>query len=85
MVFGDGEFDGVFETYEEIKDNVEACDMGQMDIVLSAEPGVGEVVASFAYVFDDDQEPDDIIYDYGINGISEQWARDYKATRHEKA
>ena len=33
MVFGEGELDGVFSTYEEIKDNVEACDMGQMDLV----------------------------------------------------
>jgi len=85
MVFGEGELDGVFETYEEIKDSVEGCDMGQMDIALSAEPRVYEVVASFAYVFEYDQEPDEIIYDYGINEVSEQWARDYEATRKEEA
>ena len=86
MVFGEGEFDGVHSTYEEIKDNVEACDMGQMDLVKpnNAE-GELDLMASFAYVFEYDQEPDEIIYDYGVNEISEQWARDYEATRKEAA
>ena len=81
MVFGEGEFDGVHSTYTEIKDNVEACDMGQMDLVKPNAEGEYECMASFAYVFEYDQEPDDIIYDYGINEISEQWAKDYEATR----
>ena len=91
MVFGEGEFDGVHSTYEEIKDNVEACDMGQMDLVTrnvleEQEEESGYVLhASFAYIFDYDQEPDEIIYDYGVNEISEQWARDYEATRKEVA
>ena len=91
MVFGEGEFDGVHSTYEEIKDNVEACDIGQMDLVKpnmleEQEEDQGyEVYASFAYVFEYDQEPQDIIYDYGVNEISEQWASDYKATRKEVA
>ena len=91
MVFGEGEFDGVHSTYEEIKDNVEACDMGQMDLVKpnmleEQEEDQGyEVYASFAYVFEYDQEPDETIYDYGVNEISEQWASDYEATRQEVA
>jgi hypothetical protein len=92
MVFGEGELDGVFSTYEEIKDNVEACDMGQMDLVTrnvleeQEEEASGYVVhASFAYVFEYDQEPDEIIADYGVNEISEQWERDYEATRKEVA
>ena len=91
MVFGEGEFDGVHSTYEEIKDNVEACDMGQMDLVKpnmleeQEEESGYEVYASFAYVFEYDQEPDEIIADYGVNEISEQWDRDYAATRLEVA
>ena len=91
MVFGEGEFDGVYSTYEEIKDNVEACDMGQMDLVTrnvleEQEEESGYVShACFAYIFDYDQEPDEIIYDYGVNEISEQWAIDYEATRKEVA
>ena len=81
MVFGEGEYDGVHSTYEEIKDNVEACDMGQMDLVKPNAEGYYEFMASFAYIFEYDQEPQDIIYDYGVNEISEQWDRDYEATR----
>ena len=86
MVFGEGEYDGVHSTYKEIKDAVEACDMGQMDLVKpnNAE-GELDLMASFAYVFEYDQEPDEIIYDYGVNEISEQWASDYEATRQEEA
>ena len=91
MVFGEGEFDGVHSTYKEIKDAVEACDMGQMDLVKpnmleeQDEDQGYEVYASFAYIFERDQEPDEIIADYGVNEISEQWERDYEATRLEVA
>ena len=91
MVFGEGEFDGVHSTYKEIKDAVEACDMGQMDLVKpnmleeQDEDQGYEVYASFAYIFEYDQEPDEIIADYGVNEISEQWDRDYEATRLEVA
>ena len=91
MVFGEGEFDGVHSTYKEIKDAVEACDMGQMDLVKpnmleeQDEDQGYEVYASFAYIFEYDQEPDEIIADYGVNEISEEWDRDYEATRLEVA
>ena len=92
-IYGEGEFDGIHSTYKEIKDAVEACDMGQMDLVkANAEGWFDEfdhaklyVYASFAYVFEYDQEPEEIIYDYGVNEISEQWDRDYAATRKEVA
>ena len=81
MVFGEGEYDGVHSTYEEIKDAVEACDMGQMDLVKPNAEGEYECMASFAYIFEYEQEPDEIISDYGVCEISEQWAKDYEATR----
>jgi hypothetical protein len=84
MVFGEGEFDGVHSTYEEIKDTVEACDMGQMDLVKPDAKGEYESIASFAYIFEYDQPPEETIYDYGVNEISEQWARDYEATHNKE-
>ena len=85
MVCGEGEFDGVHSTYTEIKDNVEACDIGGLTLIGLNAKGDNEPVASFAYVFEYDQEPEEIIYDYGVNEISEQWDRDYAATREEAA
>ena len=87
-VYGEGEYDGVHSTYKEIKDAVEACDMGQMDLVVPAMVVGGftwSTKASFAYIFEYDQEPDEIIADYGVNEISEEWDRDYEATRLEVA
>ena len=34
-------------------------------------------VAWFSFVFDYDQEPNEIINDYGINEVTEQWQKDY--------
>ena len=86
-VYGEGEFDGVHSTYEDIKDAVEACDMGQMVLVKPSEKFsmTWVKIASFAYVHEYDQEPEESIYDYGVNEISEQWDRDYEATRKEVA
>jgi hypothetical protein len=86
-VFGEGEYDGVHHTYKEIKDNVEACDMGEMVLVKPSVKTEGKWTrkASFAYMFDYDQYPDEIIYDYGVNEISESWATDYESTRVEAA
>ena len=86
-VFGEGEYDGRYHTYKEIKDNVEACDMGEMVLV---KPSVNPYVkwtrqASFAYMFEYDQEPDETIYDYGVNEISDAWSADYEASRAEAA
>ena len=81
-VFGEGEYDGLHHTYKEIKDTVEGCDMGEMVLVKQ---GTWTREASFAYMFEYDQEPDETIYDYGVNEISEAWAADYESTRAEVA
>ena len=81
-VFGEGEYDGVHHTYKEIKDNVEACDMGEMVLLTPSvkQEGKWKRLASFAYVFEYEQEPDESIYDYGVNEISEAWAAEYETT-----
>ena len=79
-VYGEGEFDGIHSTYKDIKDNCEACDMGQLVLVKPVD-GAWISVATFVYVFEYDQEPDEIIADYGVNSISEQWDRDYEETK----
>ena len=86
-VYGEGEFDGVHSTYEDIKDAVEACDIGEMVLMkpIAEEEEQYETYASFAYIHEYDQEPEESIYDYGVNEISEQWDRDYEATRKEVA
>ena len=86
-VFGEGEYDGRYHTYKEIKDNVEACDMGEMVLLTPSvkQEGKWKRLASFAYMFDYDQEPDETIYDYGVNEISDAWSADYESTRAEAA
>jgi hypothetical protein len=56
--------------------------MGEMVLVKQ---GTWTSEASFAYMFEYDQEPDETIYDYGVNEISEAWAADYESTRAEAA
>ena len=87
VVYGEGEFDGIHHTYKQIKDNVEACDMGEMVLVKPSvkQEGKWKKLASFAYMFEYDQEPDEGIYDYGVNEISEAWAADYAQTEYETA
>lgn len=86
-VFGEGEYDGVHHTYKEIKDTVEGCDMGELVLVKPSVLTEGKWTrqASFAYMFDYDQEPDETIYDYGVNEISDAWSADYESTRAEVA
>ena len=86
-VYGEGEFDGIHSTYKDIKDNVEACDMGEMVLVRPSLKQEGKWVrlASFAFMHDYDQEPEESIYDYRVNEISEQWGRDYEETRRVSA
>ena len=81
-VYGEGEFDGIHSTYKDIKDNCEACDMGQLVLVKpSKQEGKWISLATFAYVHEYEQEPEESIYDYGVNSISEQWDKDYAATK----
>jgi len=85
-VYGEGEFDGVHSTYKNIKDNVEACDEGEIILVKPSVKKEGKWVrvASFAYVHEYDQEPEESIYDYAINEVSEQWAKDYDASNERR-
>ena len=78
-VYGEGEFDGIHSTYKDMKDNMEACDLGGVVLIVPSikKEGKWRKLASFAYVFDYDQEPDEIIYDYGVNEVSEAWAKEY--------
>ena len=83
-VYGEGEYNGHYFTYEKIKEAVEWCDMGQIDLVVGVMIPYGltfSTKASFAYIFEHEQDPEEIIYDYGVNEISEQWEKDYEATR----
>tara|TARA_R110000803_G_scaffold73775_3_gene137668 strand:- start:11420 stop:11740 length:321 start_codon:yes stop_codon:yes gene_type:complete len=81
-VFGEGEYDGVHHTYQAIKDAVEACDMGEMLLVRPSVKTAGNWTrkASFAFVFEYDQNPDEIIYDYGVNEITDAWSAAYEST-----
>ena len=80
-VYGEGEFGLISDKYKEVKDEVEACDIGSISFLVPSEAyGRGWIKrASFYYVLEFDQEPDESIYDYGINEVSEAWARDYDA------
>lgn len=82
-VYGEGEYDGVHTTYKDIKDNVEACDMGEMVLVKPSVKQEGKWIklVTFGYIFEHDQEPEETIYDYGVNDISMEWEQDYEATR----
>jgi len=81
-VYGEGEFDGIHSTYATIKDNVEACDMGEMVLVKPSTKTEGKWArkASFAYIHEYEQEPEESIYDYTVNEVAEEWQRDYEAT-----
>ena len=41
----------------------------------------GDPVACFRYVFDWDQNPDEIISDWGINEVSDAWDKQYNNLR----
>ena len=86
-VFGEGEYDGVHHTYKDIKDTVEACDMGEMVLVKPSVETDGKWTrkVGFAYVFEYEQEPNETIYDYFVNEISQEWAADYEQTEYEIA
>ena len=86
-VYGEGEFDGLHSTYKDIKDAVEGCDIGQMILLRPSVKQEGKLVnlGSFAYMFEYDQDPEEIIYDYVVNEITDEWASDYAQTEYEAA
>lgn len=84
-VYGEDEFGIVSGKYKEIKDEVEACDDGHIIFVTESgfhstdpeSPDHWRRIATFFYVLEYDQVPEESIYNYGINDVSEAWARDY--------
>ena len=70
----EGEFEYRGTSFKEAKEASEAGDMGCIYLIT----GTGETdYAWFGYVHDHNQKPDEKIYDYGINDVSEAWDRDY--------
>ena len=69
---GEHEYRGT--SYKDAKDASEAGDMGCIYLIT----GEAETdYAWFGYVHEWKQNPDEIIYDYGINEVSKAWAADY--------
>ncbi len=74
--------------YDKAVEAVEASDCGGIYFVDGLIPesiykekkylkGENNYVAGFGYDLEHDQEPDEIITDWGINEISEAWDKDY--------
>ena len=73
-VWGEDEYQDYKGTdFDEAVENVEACDGG----TIYFNNADGENVAWFSYVFDWDQNPDEIINDWGINKVSDAWDKQY--------
>ena len=64
--------------YDEAIKAIEATEYGAIHLIegTDTEAFINRM-AWFSYVFDYDQEPNEIINDYGINEITEQWSKDY--------
>ena len=74
----EGETDYYGTDYDEAIEAIEATEHGAILLVDSSTKNEPiNYHASFYYAFDYDQQPDEIIYDYGINKISEKWASDF--------
>ena len=73
-VYGEGQLDYSGLDFEEAVEAVEACDVGNISFL---NPEDNERLAWFAYTFDWDQNPDEIISDWGINDITSQWEKAY--------
>lgn len=75
-VWGEDEFQDYRGTdFGEAVENIEACDGG----TIYLNNADGETVAWFSYVFDWDQNPDEIINDWGINEVSGAWDKQYNS------
>lgn len=71
----EGELDYNGTNYTEAVEAVEACDIGLIYLTEG-----GEMMAVFSYVLEYDQEPDEIIGDWGINEVSEAWDKEYTSS-----
>ena len=70
----EGEFEYRGRSYKQAKDASEAGDMGCIYLITGDS---NEAYSWFGYMHEWKQNPDEIIYDYGINEVSEAWAADY--------
>lgn len=70
------EYEGT--SYDDAIEAITACDEGVIYFIEGTDTeGKPQYVAWFAYVFDHSQEPNEIIYDYGVNAISAKWDKAY--------
>jgi len=72
----EGETDYVGTSFADAIDAIEACDNG---VIYLTEPS--EYIAWFSYIFDYDQNPEEIINDWGINEVSDAWDKQYNNLR----
>ena len=77
-VYIEGEYEGIYKTYNKAKEAVEAGEIGCIDLVPRDSVKGGTEYTSFAYVREYDQEPDEIIYDMTDNETARQWLKDYE-------
>lgn len=84
-VYIEGEYEGIYKTYNKAKEAVEAGEIGCIDLVPreSVQDRTGLLendieFTSFAYVREYDQKPDEIIYDMTDNETARQWLEDYE-------
>lgn len=63
------------------RDSVRAVEAGDVGCIYFKESD-NEYLAGFSYVLEYDQEPDEIIGDWGVNDVSIAWDREY--TEHCK-
>jgi len=68
----EGEHEYTGTSFKLAKEASEAGDVGDICFLKD-----GKRVACFSYVHEYQQEPEEVIYDYGINAISEEWSTDY--------
>mgnify|MGYP000707448686 FL=1 len=65
------------DSYKLAKEGVESTGMVELIWCKRNEDNKFKAKAVFAVILDYDQEPDETISDYGINELTEQWAKDY--------
>jgi hypothetical protein len=76
----DGERDYYGTDYNEAIEAIEATEHGTILLVDSSTKNKPiNYHAGFCFVFEYDQQPDEIIYDYDVNEVSTAWDQDYTA------
>ena len=78
-VYIEGEYEGIYKTYNKAKEAVEAGEMGCIDLVpresvtrmVQSTPALHMFVSTI-------KKPDEIIYDMTDNETARQWLEDYE-------